>query len=1019
MMASEVEIDDTLYSRQRYVLGDSAMKRMAKAAVLIYGMGGLGVEIAKNLVLAGVKSLTIQDRKTATVADLGAQFFLREEDARANRNRAEACCSRLSELNPYVSVDTLTDSLDEHSDLSYLKLFQCIILTECPLPVQVRVNKFCREQSPQIHFISSDVYGVFGSVFVDLGDEFEVVDATGEEPREVFVNNITKATPGVVACLDNQMHGLESDATVTFKEVRGMTSLNGQLCQIKVLTPYTFSICDTAGEEHKPYESGGIIVPVKLPKKVHFKPLESQLTCPSLTIPDLSKFQAPPNLHLAFLALDKFLQINKRLPHIWCANDACQIISMATDLNKQMESKVAVLDEDILRCMSFTSRGCLALLCATMGGFVAQEGLKALTGKFTPLNQMLYLDAMEILPGLDADKQQFQTRGDRYDLLRACVGDDTCQKLANIKLFMIGCGAIGCEMLKNYALLGIGSGAKGKITITDNDLIEKSNLNRQFLFRPHHIRKPKSTTAAQSVLDINPALKIEAQQQKVCPQTEERLYNDAFLESQDIVVNALDNVEARRYVDSRCVTTQRPLLESGTMGTKGHVQVIVPHLTESYGSQRDPPDEDYPYCTVKSFPATIEHCIQWSRDKFEQLFVQKPNLFNKFWSMNKNVEEVVETLLQGNNIENSINVAKLSAQRPYTWPQCVMLARIKFEKYFNHKAKQLLHAFPLDTKLQDGSSFWQSPKRPPSPLEFNPEDEDHVTYVSSMARLLADIMGVPWRREDLEAATILPLIARVTVPPFSPSNKRIETDESADKSAPVDDSSEDEIVQAGQRLKGVCQAGKVKEALSSMHPIEFEKDDDSNSHIDFISTSANLRAQSYSIETADRLKIKRIAGRIVPAIATTTAAVSGLVSIELLKLIERPGIEKYKNCFLNLALPVILLSEPGPVERTVIREGVSFTMWDKWEVWGNKDFTLQQFLHYFKETYGFEGSSVVHGVKMVYMPIMPAHSKRLNMTMVKLLKPSATQKYVDLVVSFDDDNDEDVPGPPVRYYFGL
>lgn len=48
---------------------------------------------------------------------------------------------------------------------------------------------------------------------------------------------------------------------------------------------------------------------------------------------------------------------------------------------------------------------------------------------------------------------------------------------------MIGCGAIGCEMLKNYAMLGLSGGASGKITVTDNDLIEKSNLNRQFLFR--------------------------------------------------------------------------------------------------------------------------------------------------------------------------------------------------------------------------------------------------------------------------------------------------------------------------------------------------------------------------------------------------------------------------------------------------------------------------------------------------------------------------------------------------------
>ena len=62
-------------------------------------------------------------------------------------------------------------------------------------------------------------------------------------------------------------------------------------------------------------------------------------------------------------------------------------------------------------------------------------------------------------------------------------------------------------------------------------------------------------------------------------------------------------------------------------------------------------------------------------------------------------------------------------------------------------------------------------------------------------------------------------------------------------------------------------------------PADFEKDDDKNGHIDFITAASNLRASMYSIEHADRFKTKRIAGRIVPAIATTTAAVSGLVSV--------------------------------------------------------------------------------------------------------------------------------------------
>ncbi|KAL1024008.1 hypothetical protein UPYG_G00050230 [Umbra pygmaea] len=201
-------------------------------------------------------------------------------------------------------------------------------------------------------------------------------------------------------------------------------------------------------------------------------------------------------------------------------------------------------------------------------------------------------------------------------------------------------------MLKNFALLGVGLAKNsGEVCMTDPDLIEKSNLNRQFLFRPHHIQKPKSTTAASATLEINPEMQIDAHLNKVCPATES-IYNDVFYSHLHLVVTALDNVEARRYVDSRSVSNQKALLDSGTMGTKGHTEVIVPNLTESYNSHRDPPEEEIPFCTLKSFPAVIEHTIQWARDKFESAFAQKPSIYNMFWQTHSSAEAVlqVETL---------------------------------------------------------------------------------------------------------------------------------------------------------------------------------------------------------------------------------------------------------------------------------------------------------------------------------------------------------------------------------------
>lgn len=64
------------------------------------------------------------------------------------------------------------------------------------------------------------------------------------------------------------------------------------------------------------------------------------------------------------------------------------------------------------------------------------------------------------------------------------------------------------------------------------------------------------------------------------------------------------------YVDRRCVFYRKPLLESGTLGTKGHVQVVIPFLTESYGSSQDPPEKTVPICTLKNFPSAIEHTLQ-------------------------------------------------------------------------------------------------------------------------------------------------------------------------------------------------------------------------------------------------------------------------------------------------------------------------------------------------------------------------------------------------------------------------
>ncbi|XP_070770537.1 ubiquitin-like modifier-activating enzyme 6 [Enoplosus armatus] len=1018
MAADSMEIDDSLYSRQRYVLGDSAMHQMAQSSVFLSGMGGLGIEIAKNIVLAGVKAVTLHDTKQCETWDLGSNFFIRKEDVLSQRRRVEAVCSRVAELNPYVHVDMSSSALDNTTDLSFLRKYQCVILTEARLSLQKRVNEFCHSQQPPIRFIGCDAYGICVRVFCDFGEEFEVSDPTGEEPKEIFIQTITQDKPGVVTCMDNQPHGLQTGQSVVFREVNGMVELNSTARQVSVLSPHSFAIGDTS--QLQPYAHGGFFVLVKTPKTYRFETIERQLCDPQVLTPDFSKPEAPLQIHAAMLALDTFQEQHSRLPNIGCLQDAEVLLKLTEEVNATLRNKASV-NTELVRCLSRTARGTLPPLAAAVGGLASQEVLKAITGKFAPLQQWFYLDAIEIVRPLQSvSPEEFFPRGDRYDGLRACIGESMCLELHKLRVFMVGCGAIGCEMLKNFALLGVGlAKSSGEVCITDPDLIEKSNLNRQFLFRPHHIQKPKSTTAAEATQDINPDLQVDAHLNKVCPATES-IYNDSFYCRLNLVVTALDNVEARRYVDSRCVSNQRPLLDSGTMGTKGHTEIIVPNLTESYNSHRDPPEEEIPFCTLKSFPSVIEHTIQWARDKFENAFVHKPSMYNSFWQTHSSAEVVLQRMQVGESLEGSFQVIKLLSRRPSQWEQCIALARLKFEKYFKRKALQLLHSFPLDTRLKDGSLFWQSPKRPPAPFDFDLKDSLHFTFIVSTARLFAGIYNIPYSEKDLSEEAVTRILSDVQIPEYRPAEKCIETNEAAKKPDQIKmPLSSEEEREAITQLEEAIATGSVTAERLQMSPLQFEKDDDSNGHIDFVASASALRARMYSIEPADRLKTKRIAGKIIPAIATATAAVAGLVALELIKVVGVYGFESFKNCFFNLAIPVVVLTEPAPVKRTLIRDNIYFSIWDCWTVFGHEDFTLSDFMNAVREKYGIEPTMVVHGVKMLYVPVMPGHSKRLKLTMQKLIKPSVDRRYVDLTVSFapEADGDDDLPGPPVRYYF--
>jgi len=189
MDIDETAIDEGLYSRQLYVLGHEAMKKMAASNVLIVGVQGLGVEIAKNLVLAGVKSVTIFDPEPVTVQDLSSQFFLRLEDI--GKPRAEATLPRLAELNAYVPVHNLGGKPGQEVTVDLIQGFQVVVLCGVPYRKQMEINDWAHKNG--VHFIAAETHGLFGSVFNDFGPKFTCVDPTGEQPLSGMIVSVGKA----------------------------------------------------------------------------------------------------------------------------------------------------------------------------------------------------------------------------------------------------------------------------------------------------------------------------------------------------------------------------------------------------------------------------------------------------------------------------------------------------------------------------------------------------------------------------------------------------------------------------------------------------------------------------------------------------------------------------------------------------------------------------------------------------------------------------------------------------------
>uniref|UniRef100_A0A7S1BIN6 Ubiquitin-activating enzyme E1 C-terminal domain-containing protein n=1 Tax=Corethron hystrix TaxID=216773 RepID=A0A7S1BIN6_9STRA len=529
---------------------------------------------------------------------------------------------------------------------------------------------------------------------------------------------------------------------------------------------------------------------------------------------------------------------------------------------------------------------------------------------------------------------------------------------------------------------------------------------------------------------MNPGMKIVAHQEKVCSETE-TLFSDAFYASLDGVCTALDNVQARLYMDSRCVFYQLPMLESGTLGTKGNTQIVVPGVTENYGATRDPPEKGFPVCTVKNFPNVIQHTLQWANEIFEGTFRLSAENVNQYLTT-PNFREMLNS--QQNTKLDTLKSVKetLVDDRPRSFEDCVVWARLYFERLFNNDIRQLLHNLPEDKLTTAGTPFWGGSKRCPKPLQFDmnavcedAEMRNHYDFIVAAANLRAKMYGIKGRTEEEYFQQFLP---EIIIPDFTPKQGvKIQTkeDEKEEEAPPADMDVDSECDKIFAELPAPSSLAGFRLEL-----IEFDKDIDE--HMLFVTACSNLRAINYQIPTEDTHKSRAIAGRIIPAIATTTALVTGLICLEMYKVVgsankELP-IEAYKNSFLNLAIPFMTSTEPqGPAKTKAMLKGKEW----EWSAWDSihmniGDITLKEFMEYFEKEYNLEINMLSYGVSLLYSFFANKKkvAERMTMSMTEIIKDvtkkefAEHQLYVILEVVVNDiETGDEVELPYIKFQF--
>ena len=1007
----ENNIDTDLYSRQIGTFGMDIMGKLLKLKVLIVGMRGLGVEVAKNIILSGAHLVHIHDSSITKINDLGSNFYLSSDDV-GKKPRDEACLKNLSSLNPSTQISVLKLNSGKYS-AEYIKEFcniipnyDIIVFTEIqPKNFLIEINEECRKKN--VKMIYGTCLGLVCGIFVDFGNHV-IIDEKGRESKSYYVKYITKDEEGLVS-IDNISNTEKLDLGdgnyVKFQGVEGMVEVNDKEFQIYVENMTAFRIGDTS--KFGNYEKGGIVYEIKKPKNVIFDDYKTRSEIirgdkSTYYYTDFTKIGRDVIYFITLGVLQEFFEKNNfSLPELNNMEIAKNIMEQVRNKyenikknknNLQCYQNMIEFNEKIVLNTIRWSAAHICPVTAFFGGIIAQEIIKS-TGQYAPINQWLFFDFFETIENINEDVDR-KLKNSRYDDQIAIFGNKIQEKIQKSNFFMVGAGATGCEFLKNFAMMGACSAKNNKFMVTDNDNIEVSNLSRQFLFKKNDVGKSKSEVAKNAVKLMNPECNVESMQDKVCPETE-NIFIEDFWQNNDFLIYAVDSIEARKYIDTKAIIFEKCAIDSGTSGVEGRTQIIVPHETDTYNDEvPHSVIKEIPSCTLRLFPSKIEHCIEYARNCFFDYFFFLISDTKKFFIDKQNFIETYKGTGNIEKLESIKNIIDLIVSKNIE--KFVEYAMNIYINRFDYNIRSILISFPEDYKSKNGKPFWCSSKIRPHEIPFNPNDELCIKYIQVIIHILSHALGLQFSKDELSSENIKKICYKIKLPEFKAEDINVEIDGNMEGANKSSESEEEKIRKMNEEnekkklniLKELENIDITKFDKNKINSEKFEKDHDDNGHIDFIHLTATFRARNYNLKECDRSKTKIISGNILPTILTSTASVAGIASLQVFTLMHTHKRNYLRKCFFNLGRTEFIIGLPNkPIYKKdkkldkdlntpvkVIPENCS--IWSKIEIKGSK--TCSEIIEYLKEKYGIEVDILVSGEVSIINTILPSAQKYVN-----------------------------------------